>query len=164
MCLVPEVCRPVINLTILRRHQFIAVCLILIYCLMPGDTYQIWSILLELFTIFMITSYTSGEGVQSNFWIHVSQMREGFNLPLRPSLRRESNSNQTRTLDPCLSDGLSGGFNPPICMADMNPKTGLYYTCTSGRGYNLLPMHVCLFVWLSTLAVVNSYECSSSNG
>ncbi len=36
------------------------------------------------------------EGVQSNFCIHVSQMREGFNPPLRPSLRRGSNSNQTR--------------------------------------------------------------------
>ncbi len=36
------------------------------------------------------------EGVQSNFWIHVSQTREGFNPPLRLSLRRGSNSNQTR--------------------------------------------------------------------
>ncbi len=80
--------------------------------------------------------------VQSSFWIHVSQTREGFNPPLRPSLRRGSNSNQTSdigstcltgnpfgvssvwrnelpslvwlTLDPCLSDGLSGGLNPPF--------------------------------------------------
>ncbi len=130
---------------------------------------------------------TGREGVQSNFWIHVSQTREGFNPPLRPSLRRGSNVTQTReggfvppyrrdrtplprlswfhlsdwqsicglvcmaewtalprlsdigstcltgnpfgvssvwrnelpslvwlTLDPCLSDGLSGGFNPPF--------------------------------------------------
>ncbi len=110
-------------------------------------------------------------GVQSIFWIHVSQTREGFNPPIRPSLRRGSNSNQTRnivcmaeltalprlsdigstcltgnpfgvssvlrnelpslvwmTLDPCLSDGLSGGFNPPFVCLTWIQKNGLYYT------------------------------------
>ena len=74
----------------------------------------------------------SERGYNPIFFIHVSQTREGFNPPFRPSFRRGSNSNQTRNigfapvwrnelpslvwlpLDPCLSDGLSGEFNPPF--------------------------------------------------
>ena len=76
-------------------------------------------------TLWLVLNFLVWEGVKSSFWIHVSQTREGFNLPLRLSYRRGSNSTQARnrgnespslvwlTLDPCLSDGLSGGFNPP---------------------------------------------------
>ena len=47
------------------------------------------------------------EGVLSSFWIHVSQTREGFNSPLRPSFRRGSNSNQTRNRGSRLYDGMN---------------------------------------------------------
>ncbi len=62
-----------------------------------------------------VTYSNMWEGVYSNFWSHVSQTREGFNPPLdRHTDEDPTPSLAWLTLDPCLSDGLSGGINPPF--------------------------------------------------
>ncbi len=78
------------------------------------------------------------EGVQSNFWIHVSQTREGFN----PPLRRGSNSNQAirglvcMHMCPPLSDWRWILVCLTVWVADLTPHL---YGWHESKNWNVIP-------------------------